>query len=860
MSLKNKCVFYPDGAVRKLREYAETSKHGMEKRWNILKEAQRFISKDDAELWSLVIDPYILRSHYVHTNSLCPVCRKKRLLYDWEIDPISFPWKVRCPDCKNYFPKNDFYSFYKSGIDETGVFRYEKADKTLLFNTEHPDPNDPLHMFAVDDGNGYCNGDTIQRFIGYYLIHGHHKDLVRGIYSLSYAYLLTGKPEYARKCAVLLDRYADYWPNYDAHTQVYVHEQLYSTEGYFGYWFHSYYDISVFAHAYDIIRGAMLEDQELLAFVKAQKEKHGLPYTVNSPQDILQHIENRILKDALANYKKCRSNFPMTHALYAIIHAVLGNDETVDSLLEEIIVQCTERDGATKENGLTGYTNHAKEQLTEILLKFVHKKPSFIDDLLKKYPSLIEAYRFFIDTLCIDEYYPKIGDCLAFAEPSGGCLHKSPGSLYMLYKCYKITGDTVFIKGIWSAVKERYTELLAQIDFLGKQEFDQMIEEIDKVLKDEGYEIDLPSVIKPNWHLAILRSGKGEHKRALWIDFDWEQSGHEHEDPMNIGLFCMGIDMMPDWGYPPVVYNGGFYSDEFNWGKSIFVHNCATQDRSPGIRGAGKVDLWLNSESFKTVTCSNPNMIKDGKQFARTLSLTDLSEEAFYIADIFRLQGNGRLYERYMHAAIGSLSYSGMNPVPTVNDYPKGLFFENLRKDPSPKQNRYVDFHIEDYFNYVAKKRDWHLRCTDLTTGSEIMIADMRFFGNRNYERILKNELLMPCFITQKQTEEPFQPVVFVQVMEPYDGKSKILNIERLAVDSLPDECVVIRVESLYYTDLLIYNDPYQRRCIALSDYGIKTDALTAFIRYKNDSVYDVRYSQGSHLSIHNKAFDEANI
>jgi hypothetical protein len=361
MSLNNKCVFYPDGAVRKLREYAETSKHGMEKRWNILKEAQRFISKDDAELWSLVIDPYILRSHYVHTNSLCPVCRKKRLLYDWEIDPISFPWKVRCPDCKNYFPKNDFYSFYKSGIDETGVFRYEKADKTLLFNTEHPDPNDPLHMFAVDDGNGYCNGDTVQRFIGYYLIHGHHKDLVRGIYSLSYAYLLTGKPEYARKCAVLLDRYADYWPNYDAHTQVYVHEQLYSTEGYFGYWFHSYYDISVFTHAYDIIRGAMLEDQELLAFVKAQKEKHGLPYTVNSPQDILQHIENRILKDALANYKKCRSNFPMTHALYAIIHTVLGNDETVDSLLEEIIVQCTERDGATKENGLTGYTNHELE-------------------------------------------------------------------------------------------------------------------------------------------------------------------------------------------------------------------------------------------------------------------------------------------------------------------------------------------------------------------------------------------------------------------------------------------------------------------------------------------------------------------
>lgn len=40
---------------------------------------------------------------------------------------------------------------------------------TRLYNTAHPDPNDPLHKYGVDDGFGYIdkNGRG-HRFIGYY--------------------------------------------------------------------------------------------------------------------------------------------------------------------------------------------------------------------------------------------------------------------------------------------------------------------------------------------------------------------------------------------------------------------------------------------------------------------------------------------------------------------------------------------------------------------------------------------------------------------------------------------------------------------------------------------------------------------
>jgi len=58
------------------------------------------------------------------------------------------------------FPTNDFEAYYRSGLDEHGVFDPKRADRALLFNTQHPDPNDPLHRFGVDDGTGYAEGEN----------------------------------------------------------------------------------------------------------------------------------------------------------------------------------------------------------------------------------------------------------------------------------------------------------------------------------------------------------------------------------------------------------------------------------------------------------------------------------------------------------------------------------------------------------------------------------------------------------------------------------------------------------------------------------------------------------------------------
>lgn len=137
-------------------------------------------------------------------------------MYNWEMAPLQRPWKVRCPHCKTLFPTNDFGAFYRSGLDEKGVFDPKRADRSLLFNQEHSDPNDPLHRFGVDDGEGYVEGDKRWRFIGAYLIYGQWKQgILDGIRALADAYTVTGDQRYAHKAAVLLDRVADLYPTFE---------------------------------------------------------------------------------------------------------------------------------------------------------------------------------------------------------------------------------------------------------------------------------------------------------------------------------------------------------------------------------------------------------------------------------------------------------------------------------------------------------------------------------------------------------------------------------------------------------------------------------------------------------------------
>lgn len=190
--------------------------------------AAPYVAMDDETLWRMVTPQSLSRSLGVverYTMRVKPSPDPDDATlgnygnYPWLADPVNNPWKLVSPVTGRSFPKNDFASFYESGIDEYGMFNYELALQNgaqYLVNLEDMDSS-----WGIDDGWGWQDesGD-IWTFIAYYNHWGlwYNGFIMNALNSLRDAYLFTGNPEYAYKGLLLLDRVADVYPDMDVTT------------------------------------------------------------------------------------------------------------------------------------------------------------------------------------------------------------------------------------------------------------------------------------------------------------------------------------------------------------------------------------------------------------------------------------------------------------------------------------------------------------------------------------------------------------------------------------------------------------------------------------------------------------------
>ena len=144
--------YYTAGRLANLRRNCELFDWAKSTRQGAINAAAFWLKQSDDDLWKLIPGQKLPRcidvSYYQGKRVYCLKCGGALARfgnYPYTPDHWAKPWKLECPNCHVVFPTNDFGKYYQSGIDETGVFNPDKADKSLLFNTEHPDPADPLH-------------------------------------------------------------------------------------------------------------------------------------------------------------------------------------------------------------------------------------------------------------------------------------------------------------------------------------------------------------------------------------------------------------------------------------------------------------------------------------------------------------------------------------------------------------------------------------------------------------------------------------------------------------------------------------------------------------------------------------------
>ena len=749
------------------------------------------------DLWSMVFGPRITRSWMVWSDGDCPSCGRPVNMYAWEIDPFAEPWKLRCPHCEERFPKNDFAAFHESGLDEAGLFDPERADRGLLFNTEHPDPGDPQRDFGVDDGGGFPGDRGRWRFIGTWLVYGQWKGLiVDGVERLAAAYAATGDAGYARKAGVLLDRVADVYPAFDFGEQAVLYERK-ADRGYVSTWHDACDEVQRLVLAYDQVRPALLEDGELLAFVKEKARRWKVPSPKESGAGICAHIESRILRDTLENTPKIQSNFPSTDVANLLIRTVLNGREGLEEvygLLDEVIAKATRVDGLTGEKGMAGYAAISPRTLARCLSLFARADDAFLPRLLERHPALGRHWRFHVDAWVGQRFYPDIGDsgaagaghpvyCGALFDRGGDPL--APSDFSFFEQLHEATGDAAFVQVLHHANGGTVEGLPHDPGHPDPAGFRRAVAQ---VVEEQGPRPAVGSFNRPHWGLAVLRSGDDRRAPTVWLDTDSGapdsiygapdpsvrgRGAHGHADGLNLGLYYRGVDLMVDLGYPPVNY-GGWDSPEAEWYRRTASHNTVCVDGLDQATAAGETLWWLDGDAVRGICVAAPGLV-DGGRCERTLVLVNTGEEDAYLVDVHRVRA-GRDHARFLHAAFGSLTTDGLRTRP-AEDYGHGTLMRNFRLDPSPPEGWTAEWRIEDVYGLAPPGSDLRLRYTDVSRGPAAGTCEgfalIGHYGDRN-------ERWLPRLVQRHRAAEAPLTSVFAGVLEPFDGAPAVCGARRL--------------------------------------------------------------------------------
>ena len=814
-TLKQSSVFYTADMVEKARTNANKFAWASDIVNSIIANARPWLKYSDDELWDLMFGSTISRSWMVWSDGYCPSCKEDISMYSWEMNAINEPWKVRCPNCGELFPKNDFHAFYRSGLDTHGVFDPELADRSLLFNTEHPDPDDPLQMYGVDDGEGYVEGERRWRFIGAYLIYGQWKQaIVSGIQNLAAAYVISGDDSYAHKAGILLDRVADLYPTFDFKEQGIVYERP-GDAGYISTWHGACYEHRIIVTAYDQVFEALRRDTELVAFLSGKARQYKLDNPKSTFTHIQRNIEDRILHNAISNHQKIMSNYPRTEVVLAITRAVLNwpeNRGEVFAIIDSMVVKATAVDGLSGEKGLVGYSSSPISIMAHLLEMFARIDPVFLPDIVKRHPNIRKTYRFHIDTWFNGEYFPLTGDTGSFAQKVNyfptATPSKNPGigpSMFsFLWHLYELTGDHAYVQILYRQNNNSIENLPYDL-FAGRPEAFQKA--VQSVIDKHGDRIEVGSVNKEQWCLSMMRSGRGEKARAFWLDYDTGER-HSHADCMNLGLFAKGLDLLPEFGYPAVQY-GGWETSKARWSKMTAAHNtvvvCGKDQTHEHV--SGTTTLWADGDSFRAIRASAPE-VYNIDQYERTVVFVDISDKDSYLIDAFRVVGSTD-HAKFIHSHFGTITTRGLSLKP-ADDYGHGTIMRNFYSDPLPNPGWHVDWKVNDKHGYLPADSDVHVRYTDLTTDARAFTAEAWISGGTYNER---EELWIPRVITRRQAEESPLASTFVSIIEPYEKSSNITGIRRLQLMTekgklYPDANVAIEITLKNgYRDVFIISD-----------------------------------------------------
>lgn len=792
--------------------------------------AQRWMGISDEALWELVTEQTVGRSTNASVVKGCPACGEgiNRFGGHFRVDVLADPWKIACPSCGGRFPTNDYAAFYRSGKQADSFFDPAKADRSLLFNTEHPDPQDPLHTFGVDDGTGWTDdeGESF-KLVGVYGHYGVWTEVSAACNGLTRAFLLTGDTGYARKAGILLARIADVYPAMDWSRWAAL--GFFNSDGLSGrgriygrIWEPGL--LTSFTRCYDAVRIAWGDRDPMFEFLGERRRRFGLP-AQDTVSALCSHFEEHVIREGIRGIVKgdVARNEPGDQVTMAVLAVALDADDTDDWLdwifregylrgrtpngghIPQLFAGEIDRDGVGSEAAPSYslgwlYKGAGMNDLDHAL----RARPSYTRHEVRAFRRYRQMFLGHIRMLVLGRYVPAIGDTGKTGEPDLCGL-----TVTQCLEGLQVFGDPVFGQAAHALVDGDLSRIHGSVF---EQDPEAVRQGVARIVERQG-PLALGPDLMTGYGLALMRDGEGDRERALWLYYG-RNTGHGHADRLNLGLYGFGLDLLPDLGYPE---HARVWPKRAGWTNHTVSHNTVLVDR--GVQQGsytGKVRCCAESPLARVVSVESPDVYGACSAYGRTAALIRVSETDFYVVDLFHVQG-GRSHHLSFHAAEGEVATEALDLVPQPRgtyagpDVAFGQFYDgevkgyrgsgfqylyDMRRCPEPGPAPAVTWRVRDTWKVTpASDRsgrpevtDIRVRWTLLSPPGEVALCSGDPPRNKpgNPERLT-------YVIAAHEGEAPLQSG-FLSVVEAYEGDRVVREVAEAAVDRAAPGCRALRV------------------------------------------------------------------
>jgi len=601
---------------------------------------------------------------------------------------------------KGGYLNNDLYREMdeKLGVSGWGVddgFGYRQpyvSDPTLP--GYHPNYND-------DDGDGYARfvsgtreGPVQHTYIAYYLHEGvwlgagglpqSSAIIKNAMTALKNAFLYTGEAKYGRAGAILLDKIADMFPDYDWYQWKYFRGDNVRGTIVDAVWITN---LTInFTECCDAFL-PMYNDSYVIDFLSKnraryevdeetgdwKRDENGELIPVNlkdSPGAIRKNAEDGIL---ITEYKATRegklyANFGPEQETVGKAAIVINRMPETKEMLDWVfnygepynegdykgdvtggdvlnkIIDDVDRDGNGGENApqynmvwvknlanladeLSGYELYPTADL--------FKNPKYVKMLTGQIRQTLGGY-----------YTPQTGDSGYTAS------HGMYINLSAMLTAFKHTRDRLLARAIWKYNEESNGGVLENLHgSVFDTDAEQLMRDIEKIVEEDG-EFDLDSDLMAGYGFAALRAGANYNSvssisakntnRDFAIYFG-ASDFHGHPGLLNLYISAFGLNMAPDLGYPA---STGVQPNRYQWVRTTLSHNTVVVDESEQlIKGETGMAYHFDDSGRVKVMDASVDVYAQTDDYRRSLIMVDVNDDVSYGVDFFHVKGgNDHLY------------------------------------------------------------------------------------------------------------------------------------------------------------------------------------------------------------------------